>query len=468
MSATRDPGPSDRKLALPGQPRRSPVRLLELALVLALLTVAGFGAYTIWEVRRLRDEQASISERNRRDALQLLRIQNDLASLGDLMRDMVDRVEPYPMRDWYPAFDRLRRDLDEALGLERAVAPAARTEAQQAQLEQVVARYWGTVDRVFERARADDEEGAAGIIRGALTQQHRELVGLVSRALFLNTQVQEEAVQANHAIFDRVVTEILLLVGVLLAGIGSSGWWVIRVNRRAFDEVGQLTAQLRALGWRSLRFQEDLQRAISRDLHDDFGQIVTAIGTRLGRADRRIEPGSPLHADLDEVRRIAQEALDRIRSRTQWLHPGVLDDFGLDKALARFVDQFQRQTGIETRYDATGPIDAIRDDYAIHVYRIVQEALGNVSRHSTSRQAWVRLRGDEGALVIEVEDRGVGMAREAAALRPDGGMGLLNMRERAELMGGRLELHTPPQGGLSVRVRVPAWKGSTRVAEATT
>ena len=89
----------------------------------------------------------------------------------------------------------------------------------------------------------------------------------------------------------------------------------------------------------------------------------------------------------------------------------MLDDFGLDKALARSVAQFEQQTGIETRYDASGPIDSVRDDYAIHVYRIVQEALANIGRHSGSHEAWVRLRGDEAALDIEVEDRGVGHLR---------------------------------------------------------
>jgi signal transduction histidine kinase len=80
----------------------------------------------------------------------------------------------------------------------------------------------------------------------------------------------------------------------------------------------------------------------------------------------------------------------------------------------------------------------------------------------------VRLRGDAAWLEIEVEDRGVGMATETAALRPDGGMGLVGMRERAELMGGQLALRRPPQGGLSVQVRVPAWTAATPVPEATT
>jgi signal transduction histidine kinase len=449
---TAAPGPGTPP---PAEASRSPVRLLFVGLALALLTIGWVGAYTVWEVGRLRDEQTAISERNRRDALQLVRIQNDLSSLAFLMRDMADRVEPYPMKDWYPAFDRLRRDLDEALALERAVAPAAREPAQQERLDQAVAGYWTAVDRMFDLARAGDETAAAQLIRGALTQQHRELTGMVSQFLVVNNRAQEDAASANRTIYDKVAEEILALLLVLLVAVSAAGWWIISANRRAFEEVARVTMQLRALSWRTLSVQEDVQRSISRDLHDDFGQIVAAIGTRLGRAGRALPPGTPLKAELEEVRGIAQQTLDRIRLRSQWLHPGVLDDFGLEKALGRFVGQFERQTGIETRYDVSGPIDAIRDEYEIHVYRIVQEALANVGRHSSSSEAWVRLRGDEAWLEIEVGDRGIGVAATASS---DRGMGLVNMRERAELMGGRLALRQPPEGGLVVQVRVPAWQ----------
>ena len=161
MTVTRYTSAAPTEVTASRAVRRSPVRLLIVGLALALLTVASVGGYTIWEIRRLRDEQTAISERNRRDSLQLLRIQNDLASLAFLMRDMADRVEPYPMRDWYPAFDRLKRDLDEALEQERALAPAARTPEQQARLDQAVSTYWTTLDRVFGLARAGDETAGA-------------------------------------------------------------------------------------------------------------------------------------------------------------------------------------------------------------------------------------------------------------------------------------------------------------------
>ena len=108
--------------------------MLAFGVVAGLCTIAGIGAYTYTEVRRLRDEQTAISERNRKDSLQLLRIQNALASLAVLMRDMVEGTEPYPLHGWQPAFERVRQDLDEATRLEQALAPAVREPAQQQRL----------------------------------------------------------------------------------------------------------------------------------------------------------------------------------------------------------------------------------------------------------------------------------------------------------------------------------------------
>jgi signal transduction histidine kinase len=439
----------------PRTDRRSPSRTLAAGVALALVIVAAIGVYTVAEVRRLRDEQTRISERNRKDSLQLLRIQNDLASLAVLMRDMADGTEPYPLQGWQPAFDRLRRDLAEATVLEQALAPTAREPAQQTRLVQTIDEYWNDVDRMFTLSRTD-EPGARRLIRGPLISQHRALDGMVSQFLIVNNRIQEDAAHANRDIYDHVARQIMLLVAVLLVVTATMGTWVVVSNRRAFDEVAQVSAERRTLSWQTLRMQEDVQRSISRELHDDFGQIVTAIGTLLGRARRHVEAGSPLAAELDGVRTIAQQALDRIRHRSQWLHPGLLDDFGLERALARCVEQFEQQTGIHARLEASGPVDAIRDDCAIHVYRIVQEALSNVGRHSGSAEVSVRLTCVGDGLELDVEDHGKGASIDDAQRGANRGLGLVSMRERAELMGGALRLGRPAQGGLTVHLSVPS------------
>ena len=432
---------------------RSPWRTLAVGVVLAVCTIAAVGAYTYTEIRRLRDEQTAISERNRKDSLQLLRIQNNLASLAVLMRDMADRTEPYPLHGWQPAFERVQRDLAEATRLEQSLAPAVREPAQQARLIHSVDSYWSDVEKMFALSRSD-EEAARRIVQSSLIPQQRAMDGLVSQFLIVNNQVQEDAARANRDVYDRVGREILLLVVGLLIVTASVGTWIVVSNRRAFQDVADVSAQLRTLSWRMLRVQEDVQRSLSRELHDDFGQIVTAIGTLLGRARRQIPAGGALGTELEQVRVIAQQALDRIRNRSQWLHPGVLDDFGLERALESCVEQYQRQTGIRTHLTSSGPVDAVRQDCAIHVYRIAQEALSNAARHSGSAVAWVRITCAGDRLELEVEDRGKGMPEGAARRETDRGMGLVSMRERAELIGGELQVRRPAEGGTTVYLRV--------------
>jgi signal transduction histidine kinase len=204
-----------------------------------------------------------------------------------------------------------------------------------------------------------------------------------------------------------------------------------------------------------------VQRSLARELHDDFGQILTAIGTLLGRLRRHVPADTPLGSELEQVRGIAQQALDRIRHRSQWLHPGVLDDFGLARALEGCVEQFQRQTGIQTHLVTAGPLDAVREDCAIHVYRIVQEALSNAARHSGSPDAWVRITCADGALELAVEDRGTGISKQASAADPARGMGMVSMHERAELIGGELDVRRSAGGGTIVHLRVPGCFATT-------
>ena len=274
--------------------KRSPSLPLIVGLVVSLVTIAGMGWYTVREVRTLRDEQTAISERNRRDSLQLIRIQSNLATVATALRDMADRVEPYPVIYWRQTFDRLRADLDEAIALENTFSPAERPAAQQQRLRESVDRLWSSLDQVFAQAAGGDEDGALARVRTSVGAQHQELVGLVSQFLVLNNRVQEEASQRNREVYERVVREIVVLVAALLVMVALIGAYTIWANRQAFQEVARLSDQLRTLSWRMLRIQEDLQQSFSRELHDDFGQVFTAIGTLLGRIKRNLPADSSL------------------------------------------------------------------------------------------------------------------------------------------------------------------------------
>ena len=207
---------------------------------------------------------------------------------------------------------------------------------------------------------------------------------MVSQFLVLNNRVQEDAAQINQAIYGRVQREIYVLMAALLLVVGVTGLLGSPPIDARSSEVRPAVGELRSLSWKMMRMQEDLQETFSRELHDEFGQLLTAIGMLLGRVKRRLPADSPLVADLDEVRGIVQQTLEQIRTESRMLHPVMLDDFGLEKAIEWYVEQFGRQHGIAARYPKGGPIGVDLARGAIHIYRIVQEALTNVSRHSGS------------------------------------------------------------------------------------
>jgi signal transduction histidine kinase len=433
----------------------NPSTRLVAGLLVTIALILAFCLYTVREVASLRDEQTRISERNRLDSLQLLRIQNNLSELALSIRDMAERTEPYPLVSWRQAFSRRKLDLEQAIAAERALAPAVRPAAQQEQLLAVVGRFWASLDQAFVEADAGREDEAIEMLRGNATGHLQAVVGMVSQFLVLNNRVQQEAAQTNRAIYGRVQREIFLLMGALLLLVGVTGAYGIRANRRAFEDVRRLSGELRSLSWKMMRMQEDLQESFSRELHDEFGQLLTAIGMLLGRVKRKLPPDSPLVADLEEVRGIVQETLERIRTESRMLHPVILDDFGLENALKWYVEQFGRQHGVAARFVKEGPIGVVSPEVAIHIYRIVQEALTNVSRHSGSSEAWVRLRQAEDRIELEIEDRGRGLPPEAERREGWQGIGLVSMRERAELMGGEFALAPAAGGGTIVRVGVP-------------
>jgi signal transduction histidine kinase len=161
-----------------------------------------------------------------------------------------------------------------------------------------------------------------------------------------------------------------------------------------------------------------------------------------------------LRADLQEVRQIAQDTLDRVRSLSQVLHPVMLDEAGLETTLDWYIPTVERQTGIAISYEKTGTPFDVNGSAAVQIYRVLQEALNNVARHSGAKQAWVRLLFESATLELEVEDHGVGLNERPAKQ----GIGLVAMRERSELLGGRIVFSAPSAGGTLLHLSVPREK----------
>jgi signal transduction histidine kinase len=463
FAEARKPKPEARLVTAPAPPMyargvlrpspsdRSPTPGLAVGLLVTLSVVIAYSAYITWQVAGLRKLQTQLVDRNRKDSLQLLRIQNDLNVLAVAMRDMASNDEPYPLTAWSAQFQRIRTDLDDAMHIESGLAAASRTPEQSAFLASSLTQFWDAVDRVFKLARGGQEKEARGEIQLSLQSRQAALSTAVARLLVQNTENEEQAGQQIVQIYDRVQRQVYVFLAATLFAVLLTGLSLIRWNRRLFARMTELSERRSELAQKLIATQESTLRYISRELHDEFGQILTAIGSMLRRAGNQVPEGSPLRADLQEVREIAQSTLDKVRSLSQALHPVMLDEAGLESTLDWYIPVVERQTGIAISYEKKGEPFAVDGGSGVHIYRVLQEALNNVARHSGAKQAWVRLGFLPTTLELDVEDHGVGFAQRL----PRQGIGLVAMRERSELMGGQLVLSRPAEGGTLVHLVVP-------------
>jgi signal transduction histidine kinase len=434
--------------------QRSPTNGLLLGLVITLTAVLAYAFYITVQLTGLRKLQSEMVDRNRKDSLQLLRVQNDLNSIALAMRDMLDTTEPYPLTAWTAQFERIHQDLDTGLKLEESLAGVSRTPEQRLFLSQAVSQFWDAVNRMFALAQNGKDTEAREQIRLSLQARQQALSTAVSRLLVENNEGEEQAAARIARIYDGVQRQLYIFLAATLIAIVLTSLYLIRSNRQIFARLAELSEQRSDLAQKLISTQESTLRHISRELHDEFGQVLTAIGSMLGRAGKHAPEGSPLREDLKEVQEIAQSTLNNIRTLSQALHPVLLEEAGLESTLDWYIPTVGRQTGLALHYEKTGQSYPVETSAGVHIYRVLQEALNNVSRHSGASDAWIRLRFSSDSLELEVEDHGKGFVAE----KLQRGIGLVAMRERAELIGGTLAISPRPQGGTKVRLQIPRTK----------
>lgn len=223
----------------------------------------------------------------------------------------------------------------------------------------------------------------------------------------------------------------------------------------AFNEMlARLREERRAGSRAALLAQERERLRIAQALHDEAGQTLTAVALEVERAAedgseadraRMAAIAAQLHATLDEIRRIARE-----------LRPEALDDLGLVNALIALSSRVSRQGGIRVERDLSSQLPGLSEDVELVVYRVAQEALTNVLRHSRASRCQVRLAAEGDKVALEVTDDGVGMP---ATLGTET-IGIEGMRERALLSGGRLRIGPGPDNGTTVTLEVPLEGGA--------
>ena len=210
---------------------------------------------------------------------------------------------------------------------------------------------------------------------------------------------------------------------------------------QTFNEMlERLEAERRESGQRALRAQEAERRRIASGLHDEVGQVLTGVLLRL---------------DDDETKQAVRQALDEVRRIARELRPEMLEQLGLVSALTELSRKFAESSGVQVERDFTGNLPPLSDDAELAVYRVAQESLTNIARHADASRVELALQPGPDSVVLRVVDNGRGMpSPDTFAVNGHGG--LRGMRERALLVGGALAVKRGSQGGVEVRLEVPA------------
>jgi len=225
-------------------------------------------------------------------------------------------------------------------------------------------------------------------------------------------------------------------------------------RRLAEQKLREANESLQELSSRLIDAQEEERKRLARELHDDLSQQIAALSIAAGNLKRQISPErADARAQIDRIHDKLVQLAEAVRRMSHELHPAILQYSGLAAALRSYCEEFGALTGIQVALEIRGAFEGVAPAAALCLFRVAQEALRNVAKHARVSQASVELERSGGMLRLTISDGGVGM--EAGRARAKAGLGLLNIRERVRLVGGKVEIRSSPGQGTIIKVEAP-------------
>ena len=278
-----------------------------------------------------------------------------------------------------------------------------------------------------------------------LLRRNEEVTGLVAKLISSN---YNRAIAAQSRIdqrSSRLVNESVLLLGGCLLLALLCAIFTVRITAVLFRKMGSQASDLTRVTWHMLENQETVARRFSHELHDELGQSLTAIKANLLALESNNHPDP---SRLEDCKHLVDEAVQNVREMSQLLRPTILDDFGLDAGIRWQTERFAQRTGIVVNYRSTFE-DRLPDEAETHLFRIVQEALTNVARHSGATRVDIELQREGDRIHLRMQDNGRGFKNG----NPPGGLGLVGMHARASSIGGELSIQS--RDGVAIELWAP-------------
>lgn len=405
-------------------------------LVVALLGLAGFVA--VRGTRAIEDDAAQVG----REQLAMARLLNDVQAGQNTMAAVLHRLAPGQGVEDRSALLAELESADRALANLAASASGTPEAARWRQLEKAVRVFSAGVREAAQRKGALRVEELE-----PLFDHHDEVVRIEQELLAASEQRMEATEQRIESESRDLASNSRILLGACLVLALLCALVTLGFARASIRKIESQASELSRVSWHMLQDQESLARRFSHELHDELGQSLAAIKANLNAS----------HAGDTAARRadcivLVDEAIANVRELSQLLHPVILDDFGLDAGLRWLTDGFAQRTGIRTTY-ACSFSGRMNNETETHLFRIAQEGLTNVARHSGATWTTVELHPEGDRVRLSIEDNGRGMREGQQPSQPS--LGLTGMRARTHEIGGELRLSKPDGGGLRIEVDVP-------------
>jgi signal transduction histidine kinase len=317
--------------------------------------------------------------------------------------------------------------------------------------------YWSTIDPIFALGAKEKKELGNSVLRRDVLSQHGAILAITKEVSAVNDEELKEADRRIAEVFAQfrrrllVVATIVVSLGLILAAttIMYAGRLEKRVEEK-YHESLQAQRDLKELSKRLVDAEEQERRAISRELHDEVGQSLTALLVDVDNLTEMSSEAGAFRQGLQNIKMLAENCVNEVRNMALLLRPSMLDDLGLVAALEWQAREVSKRTGMLVDTLEENVSDNLPEEHRTCVYRIVQEALNNCSKHAYAKNVRIVVRQEPNHLRVSIEDDGKGF--DASRVR---GLGLVGINERVSQLGGQLKVDSDPTRGTRLRVDLP-------------
>lgn len=434
--------------------------------LIVLIAVLGFGA--IRRARAIYNEM----EATQQSYLEAESFRRDIAAdmyLADiLVRDYLLDPSPQNAPQHRQQLLDIRNSLQERLDLlakrmgdsDNPGLPRLQTEVQ---------AYWDSLDPIFEWTPKEKAEMSWSFLRHKVLPRRRAVINLAREVAKLNKEnldKERQRIRQSQEVLHSFLLKMMgfaLSVGTVVALVTT---YRVSLLERRHDEqthrIEEAENNLRRLSRRLVQTQEVERKSLSRELHDEVGQMLTALGIELANLQSlRSGDGGAFSARVEDAKRLNAEAMRAIRDLAMGLRPSMLDDLGLAPALEWQGRQFSRHTGVPAVVAVDGTLDDLPEAYRTCLYRVVQEALTNCAKHAKAKNVLVTVHGRGNSVEAVIQDDGIGFDTASRSA----GLGLLSIQERVQELEGTVRIFSQPAKGTTLRVEIPVKRGEATWAK---